>query len=155
MLSRFNDQVKQILQNIEKEKNHLEALEDVPIVMFHGDFSFRNMLVDKGKLTGIVDWEWAGAFPVDHEWSNGWEILNEGSEEDKKFIREELDQSNLLTPWREIPFYENRKLLVETIENLAPWAVGCFSEEEDNKIIEKSQQFLTEIIPKLLSAKWE
>lgn len=33
------------------------------IVFTHGDLNPRNILVEKGKVTGIVDWENAGWFP--------------------------------------------------------------------------------------------
>ena len=39
-------------------------LPDVPICGFHGDFSFRNMLVEgegEGlRISALLDWEWGG-----------------------------------------------------------------------------------------------
>lgn len=44
------------------------GLPDVPIVAFHGDFSFRNMLVEgEGealRISALLDWEWGGAKPA-------------------------------------------------------------------------------------------
>jgi len=146
-LSRFNDQAIGILQDIENQ--HLSKLECIPIVMFHGDFAFRNMLVDSGKLTGIIDWEWAGAFPVDHEWSSGDIFFDDATEEDKALINEELEKSGIMW-WRNIPYCQNRKLLVQSIENLAPWTVGCFSEAQDIEFVRESEEILSQNITKLL-----
>lgn len=39
----------------------------------HGDLSFRNILCDRGKITGIVDWESAGWYPHYWEYAMTWD----------------------------------------------------------------------------------
>jgi len=153
-ISVFNERVTGLLDDI--EKNHLSKLEDIPIVMFHGDFAFRNILVDNTRLAGLVDWEYSGAFPIDIDWYNGWDIMRDGSEEDKILIKTEFDKTPLISPWKGIKFYENRKLLFELLDNLSPWMVGLYGELEDIKYLKESEQLLTQNISKLsLPDAWE
>ncbi|PHH75247.1 hypothetical protein CDD80_2526 [Ophiocordyceps camponoti-rufipedis] len=48
-----------------------------PYTFTHGDLSTRNIIVDDGKVTGIIDWEGSGYFPV---W---WEFVATGVAEDE------------------------------------------------------------------------
>lgn len=53
-----------------------------PYTFTHGDLTNVNILVDNGNVTGIIDWEAAGYFPV---W---WEYVNAGfglGQEDKEW----------------------------------------------------------------------
>lgn len=47
----------------------LEAIQP-KFVMTHGDFEPRNILVDEKDftITGLLDWEFSGSFPVDNDW---------------------------------------------------------------------------------------
>ncbi|KAG9502065.1 hypothetical protein J7337_007779 [Fusarium musae] len=38
--------------------------EDYPIVFTHGDISSRNIMIRDGRIVAILDWEWAGWYPV-------------------------------------------------------------------------------------------
>ncbi|KAG0242945.1 hypothetical protein BGW41_003110 [Actinomortierella wolfii] len=46
-----------------------------PVRFMHGDFESRNMLVDGTMLTGLLDFEFAGAFPAEQEWCQSLEWL--------------------------------------------------------------------------------
>ncbi|KAL7759201.1 hypothetical protein ACKLNR_011628 [Fusarium oxysporum f. sp. zingiberi] len=37
---------------------------DYPIVFTHGDISSRNIMIRDGRIVAILDWEWAGWYPV-------------------------------------------------------------------------------------------
>lgn len=47
------------------------------IALIHGDFESRNIMIDPSNLTitGIVDWEFAGAFPYYEDWFAGFEFV--------------------------------------------------------------------------------
>ncbi|KAG0232840.1 hypothetical protein BGW42_007849 [Actinomortierella wolfii] len=53
---------------VEKEERRGQHGASRPIRFMHGDFESRNMLVDGTKLTGLLDFEFAGAFPAEQEW---------------------------------------------------------------------------------------
>ncbi|QKX61978.1 uncharacterized protein TRUGW13939_09134 [Talaromyces rugulosus] len=42
--------------------------DDHEIVFTHSDFAPRNILVDEGRVTGIIDWEYAGWYPEHREY---------------------------------------------------------------------------------------
>jgi len=48
-------------------------------VLVHGDFTLKNVLLtpDGPRIAAVLDWEWAGAFPPDHEWRNGLDELEQ------------------------------------------------------------------------------
>jgi thiamine kinase-like enzyme len=41
----------------------------------HCDLSPRNVIVNKGKVTGIIDWELSGWFPEYWEYTRAWESM--------------------------------------------------------------------------------
>ncbi|CAL1716776.1 unnamed protein product [Somion occarium] len=41
----------------------LDLYKEDPIVWVHTDLRMQNMLIEKGRVTGIVDWEWTGWLP--------------------------------------------------------------------------------------------
>ncbi len=50
-----------------------EDISNIPFVFTHGDYEPRNFLVDKDtlKITGLLDFEFSGSFPVDDDWFAG------------------------------------------------------------------------------------
>jgi tRNA A-37 threonylcarbamoyl transferase component Bud32 len=96
----------------------LDQLPPVPIVFFHGDVAFRNILFNRqsGKIT-LVDWEWAGSRPIYFDWLDD---LYEGSREENEWIRKELLASGALV-YDNIPGYAIRKLIADLVDSCAPW----------------------------------
>ena len=64
--------------------------------LIHGDYSFDNVLADKGKITGVVDWETSmyGDFLFDIAWLNFWSKDINYKEQYEKYSSV-LDISNL------------------------------------------------------------
>ncbi|KZF20617.1 kinase-like protein [Xylona heveae TC161] len=59
-----------------EECDHMIAAQDrrdYEIKFTHGDLSFRNIIYNDGKITGIVDWESAGWFPDYWEYTMTWD----------------------------------------------------------------------------------
>lgn len=57
-----------------------ELFEGVPIVLTHNDLTLNNVLAEGTKITGVVDWEWGGAFPLDEDWIGSIEFITEGED---------------------------------------------------------------------------
>jgi hypothetical protein len=96
----------------------LDQLPPVPIVFFHGDIAFRNILFDKQtKKMTLVDWEWAGSRPVYFDWL---EDMYDDSSEEKNWIRKELMAMGAYV-YESIPGYTTRKLIADLIDSCAPW----------------------------------
>lgn len=64
-----------------------EDVTNVSIVFTHGDFEPRNMLVDEDTLeiTGLVDFEFSGAFPEDDDWMAGFQWIGATTSEEEAF----------------------------------------------------------------------
>ncbi|KAF0683263.1 Aste57867_24695 [Aphanomyces stellatus] len=103
---------------------YLAALSPCPIVLFHGDFAFRNMLVDEeGTITAILDWEWCGAMPLWKEWT----CVSFGDHHVYDFVpsfKYPLDPTQL----------ESRKHVDLMIHAFAPWQLGLESPEKDQEL---------------------
>lgn len=96
-------------------------LDDIPVVFFHGDVAFRNVLITKSpnepiKLAALLDWEWAGTRPAYVEFQ--WTLLEEDestSEEERQWVKEQLKESGI-DPATLIPQFETRMTLYYLIE---------------------------------------
>jgi hypothetical protein len=124
-------------------------LPDVPIVTFHGDFTFRNMLVDgEGdslRISALLDWEWGGAKPAYCEFQDsscGDVNVARGAR-----FQAECERRGLLCP-ATMPGFLQYAALAELGEALDPWVVGCFSAERNLEEIVASK----ETCERLLSA---
>lgn len=62
-----HDEERSILQSrIEEKRRELDRFH--PATLSHNDVDLKNIIVKDGKIAGIVDWEFAGAYPI------AWEI---------------------------------------------------------------------------------
>ncbi|CAG8807094.1 8192_t:CDS:1, partial [Racocetra fulgida] len=75
-------------------------------VLMHGDFHSSNILVNDDEITGVIDWKYTGAFPMECictylVWITNNSIIeqtNEKSEKNlilQKFFRDEMSHHNL------------------------------------------------------------
>ncbi|KAJ3288280.1 hypothetical protein HDU79_004968 [Rhizoclosmatium sp. JEL0117] len=105
----------------------LQALTPAPVVLFHGDFAFRNIIVkkdietDQFSLAAILDWEWCGTRPLWLDWIGDW--LEEDTPEDElenKWIRSEMKRDGF-------PIFENldgfklRSVVYDLTDSIAAW----------------------------------
>jgi thiamine kinase-like enzyme len=77
------------------------------LVFTHADLADRNILVQDGRITGILDWEWAGFYP-EH-----WEFVT--------------CVKNLNSDWcgdrmgKEFPEYVNALFAYNLLQIISPW----------------------------------
>lgn len=58
------------------------GLPDKPFVVVHGDLQGRNIMMLDKRISAILDWEFAGAYPVSEVLGTGIDVLEMESEED-------------------------------------------------------------------------
>jgi len=136
--------IEKIIQKISQK------FENLPLVFFHGDFCFRNIIVNIStkEISGLLDWEWAGSFPLFKEWSDG---IKELEGKDLELFFEECKKENMISPKENFPYFENHLKLFQLVENLTPWYVGIFGdEEEDRKALIKCKAEVKTLFENLL-----
>ncbi len=67
--------------------------EDPYFVLSHQDFVMKNILIKDGKITAVLDWEWAASAPREMEALSGLDFLV--SPEDRQFFTERLHQNGI------------------------------------------------------------
>jgi phosphotransferase family enzyme len=75
------------------------ALEDLPAVLRHGDLWCGNLLVDHGRLAGMIDWDAAHPSGVP-----GADLVQLLGNEARRSARRHLGQGFLARPWRATAF---------------------------------------------------
>jgi aminoglycoside phosphotransferase (APT) family kinase protein len=79
----------------------LDKSESSPIILTHGDLTGRNILVNGGKMVGILDWETIGWYPAfwetmivwrDARWSKKWRVALESVFEGRTSVDEKYIQ---------------------------------------------------------------
>ncbi|KAF8544221.1 hypothetical protein BDD12DRAFT_977880 [Trichophaea hybrida] len=64
--------------------------EHKPFRLTHGDLTNANVMVEDGNLSGIIDWEWAGYFPVWWEYTVVGAAYSQSDSEWKEMLREDM-----------------------------------------------------------------
>ncbi len=126
------------------------------MVFSHGDLDFQNILIsidnlESPRITGIVDWEWAGSFPCSEEYFTSFNYFLNDNDEIRMIFFDELEKRNVLTP-RTIEHFSLLEKLNRFVTNLALWHLTDLVNPDDlivNKKLEKSrcivQSALTEL----------
>lgn len=74
----FIDSLRNTRENISREVANL--CPDEPFVLVHGDLQGRNIMMKGTSIAAILDWEFAGSFPLSEILSEGVEVLEMGNE---------------------------------------------------------------------------
>ncbi|PTB71143.1 hypothetical protein M440DRAFT_1366194 [Trichoderma longibrachiatum ATCC 18648] len=79
------------IKRLQQKRDSLATIdmEDEPFTLVHGDFHGRNILTKGDQILGILDWEFAGSYPVS-------ETLSGGGIDVVEAESEELDDENTL-----------------------------------------------------------
>lgn len=118
------------------ERLPFPSFDHLPFVFSHGDLDFQNILVcmddsDSPRITGIVDWEWAGSFPCSEEYFTSYNNINDDNDKDiQEFFFDELEKRNVLTP-RTIQRFSLLKKFNQLVTNLAPWYLTDLDNPDD------------------------
>ncbi|CAF0976318.1 unnamed protein product [Adineta steineri] len=107
------------------EKIQLPIFSNLPFVFSHGDLDFQNILIsindlELPRITGIVDWEWAGSFPCSEEYFTSYNYFLDDDKEIRIYFLNELEKRNILTP-RTIEHFSLLEKINQFVTNLAPW----------------------------------
>lgn len=106
-----------------------------PIIFFHGDFAFRNILVvrhsesqseshGKFEISGLIDWEWCGTRPMFQDLYN--DFLEENNEQDRQenlWINDIVTKEYIFS--QPIRAFTVRKALHELLDSISPWRLNC------------------------------
>ncbi|CAF3405699.1 unnamed protein product [Rotaria socialis] len=103
------------------------SLINLPFVFSHGDLDIQNILIstddlESPRITGIVDWEWAGSFPCSEEYFTSYQYFLQDDNNDniRIFFFEELEKRNILTP-RTIERFSLLEKFNQLVTNIALW----------------------------------
>ena len=119
---------------------------NLPFVFSHGDLDYQNILIsmddpESPRITGIVDWEWAGSFPCSEEYFTSYNYFLEDNDEVRIFFFDELEKRNVLTP-RTIEHFPLIEKLNRFVTNLALWDLTDLVNPDEslvNKKLERSR----------------
>lgn len=109
----------------------------------HNDLSPRNILVSEtGIVTGVLDFEFAGFFPAEEDFTNN-EVHNreDWPESTDAVLFEELERLGVETPLTGFDkrAWQEARVLVRVIANIAPWYVAGGGMQRDELVIALSE----------------
>ena len=108
------------------KKMPFPSLGNLPFVFSHGDLDTQNILIslddpEAPRITGIVDWEWAGSFPCSEEYFTSYDYFLQSDNTDiRSYFLDELEKRHVLTP-RTIERFSLLEKFNRFVTNLAPW----------------------------------
>ncbi|KAI0107734.1 kinase-like domain-containing protein [Nemania sp. FL0031] len=73
------------IEDLKKKRTELESvtIADEPFVLVHGDFHGRNILAKGDQIAAIIDWDFAGSYPLSETLTSGsFQVLDLTSEEE-------------------------------------------------------------------------
>jgi aminoglycoside phosphotransferase (APT) family kinase protein len=138
-------------------KLQLPLFSNLPFVFSHGDLDSQNILIsiddlESPRITGIVDWEWAGSFPCSEEYFTSYnDLLKDNDNEIRMFFFDELEKRNVLTP-RTIEHFPLLEKLNQFVTNLALWHLTDLVNPDAslvNKQLEKSRSTVLSALSEL------
>ena len=135
-----------ILHAIEEfEQLQFSSLENVPLVFSHGDLHVQNILISMNdpetpRITGIVDWEWAGSFPCSEEYFTSFNyFLHHESEAVRELFLDEFEKRGILTP-RTIKHFSVMQKINRFITTLALWDIPTSANPDDPLVMKKVER---------------
>jgi aminoglycoside phosphotransferase (APT) family kinase protein len=122
---------------------------NLPFVFSHGDLDYQNILISMDdpelpRITGIVDWEWAGSFPCSEEYFTSFDYFCNDSDEIRNFFFDELEKRMILTP-RTIEHFPLIEKLNQFVTNLALWHLTDLVNPDDSIVKKKLDKSLSTV----------
>ena len=130
------------------------SFKNVPFVFSHGDLAKQNIMIsmddpEAPRITGILDWEWAGSFPCSDEYFSSYVyFLKNETDETHKYFLDQLEKRHVLTP-RTIEHFPLLQKCYQFINNLAPWELTYFDDPDHPTVTARLEESL-EIVQSLL-----
>ena len=127
------------------EKLQFPSFDHLPFVFSHGDLDIQNILIsmtdpDAPRITGVVDWEWAGSFPASEEYFTSFNyFLEHENAEIRNLFLEELERRDVLT-LRTIERFPLIEKLNQFTTNLALWELTDLVNPDDPTVSKKLEQ---------------
>lgn len=102
---------------------------DLKNVFTHFDLGVQNLIVnDEYHITGIVDWEWAGSYPVCEEYFRSYKPIVY-NDQLKKYLYEKLDELNVPTP-NTITNFSLLQKMSDFLLSVVPWYLTSLANPE-------------------------
>lgn len=130
------------------------SMDHIPFVFSHGDLAKQNIMIsmddpEAPRITGILDWEWAGSFPCSDEYFSSYVyFLQNQSDEIHAYFLEQLEKRHVLTP-KTIEHFSLLHKCYRFINNLAPWELTYFDDPDDPIVMARLEEGV-EIVQSLL-----
>lgn len=119
---------------------------DLPIVFCHSDLELKNFIEKDGKIVGIIDFEWAGAYPYIQDISS-FEHDYELNEEELKEFEKILEEKNIIYKMPEkVKDAKHIKSLAMVLCSYKDWFVG--KETEAEEFIKEQEKNLIKLFEK-------
>ncbi|CAF1016735.1 unnamed protein product [Rotaria sordida] len=119
-----------IMESIKQFKRiNLPSFDYIRNVFTHNDLGVQNLIVDDDyKITGIVDWEWAGSYPISEEYFRSYKpiIYNDQL---KNYLYDQLEKHNIPTP-KTIQNFSLLQKMSDFLQSIAPWYLTDLSNPE-------------------------
>ncbi|CAF1373862.1 unnamed protein product [Rotaria sordida] len=125
-----------VMKSIEEFQTfQLPSFDDLPNVFTHNDLGLQNLTVtDDHEIKGIIDWEWAGSYPICEEYFRSYKPIVY-DQQLTNYLYDQLEQHNIPTP-RTIPHFSLLQKLYDLLQAIVPWYLTNLDNPE-HPIVEK------------------
>ncbi|CAF3458075.1 unnamed protein product [Rotaria sp. Silwood2] len=104
----------------EFENLNIPSFDYIPNVFTHNDLGVQNIIIsDDNKITGIIDWEWSGSYPICEEYFHSYKPIIYNNQL-KNYLYDQLEQHNVPTP-RTIQNFSILQKMSDFIQSISPW----------------------------------
>ena len=125
-----------------------KLIDDVslPIVFCHSDLELKNFIERNGKIVGLIDFEWAGAYPYIQDISS-FEYDYKLNKEELEEFQKILDEKNITYKMpNEVKDTKRIKSLAMVLCSYEDWFVG--KEKEAEEFIKGQEEYLIKLFEK-------
>ncbi|CAF2994249.1 unnamed protein product [Rotaria sp. Silwood2] len=110
-----------LMKSIKEFENlNIPSFDYIPNVFTHNDLGVQNIIIsDDNKITGIIDWEWSGSYPICEEYFHSYKPIIYNNQL-KNYLYDQLEQHNVPTP-RTIQNFSILQKMSDFIQSISPW----------------------------------
>lgn len=126
-----------------KDKFVQNCTSDCNIVLSHNDLQLKNIIVEGGQITGLIDWEWAMAAPSDLYFSTLANTFDDLNEESRNYLYESLESRGIIKDKR----IRERESLFEAANMLS--CLACYKPHRWYVDLAEEKRYETDLISKI------